>query len=254
MVFVFWCLAFCRCLSAIRSFSTKGHYSCQQPSCNNLAAQPGLQCSHWPMPAIKAENKFVEVMFQVLGINAVVGALEPRRGRRPRTTPAREYDSDATTCPPLGKSVSRTLDTPKHGVPRGAKPSECHTVDTESPPATDFPTNNSVSFIAGLSYLRVPPPSARAGALGALPRGKSVTQRAGRPAAAKAKKGPGGCSGPCELQLRRCLRPLESETRRLPGARRGYRDLVLRSELDWPHHTEAERRFGRAAVKSACVG
>jgi hypothetical protein len=213
-----------------------------------------LEGGHRRIAAVEAENKFVEVMLQVFGINAVVGAIEPRRGRPPRTTPARENDSDATTGPPLGKSANRTLDTPRHGVPREAKPSGRHTVDTESPPATDFPTNNSVSFIAGLSYLRVPPPSARAGALGTLPRERSVIQRAGKPAAAKAKEGPGACPGPCDMQLRRCLRLLEFETIALPGARRGHRDLVLRSELDWPHHTEVERRFGRAAVKSASAG
>ena len=40
-------------------------------------AQQGLERSHRRIPAVKAENKFIEVMLQVFGINAVVGTIEP---------------------------------------------------------------------------------------------------------------------------------------------------------------------------------
>ena len=40
-------------------------------------AQQGLKCSHWRFPAIKSKNKFIEVMLQVFGINAVVSSIEP---------------------------------------------------------------------------------------------------------------------------------------------------------------------------------
>ena len=40
-------------------------------------AQQGLKRSHRRIPAVKAENKFIEVMLQVFGINAVVGTIEP---------------------------------------------------------------------------------------------------------------------------------------------------------------------------------
>ena len=40
-------------------------------------AQQGLERSHRRIPAVKAENEFIEIMLQVLGINAVVGTIEP---------------------------------------------------------------------------------------------------------------------------------------------------------------------------------
>lgn len=40
-------------------------------------AQQGLERSHRRIPAVKAENKFIKVMLQVFGINAVVGTIEP---------------------------------------------------------------------------------------------------------------------------------------------------------------------------------
>ena len=40
-------------------------------------AQQGLERSHRRIPAVKAENKFIEIMLQVFGINAVVGTIEP---------------------------------------------------------------------------------------------------------------------------------------------------------------------------------
>ena len=40
-------------------------------------AREGLQGSNWRLPAVKAGNRFIEVMLLLFGINAVVGAIEP---------------------------------------------------------------------------------------------------------------------------------------------------------------------------------